>query len=455
MSRHRTSTAPPPSLVQRRATWFAPVLGTFLGIGLLKFGTPTVMDHFLDLPANAVEWLVFAWPLRVAHLLMSGVALVGLLAWRKSGFQPCWFIFLPLGWGLWQALSTIQSVEPALSLGVLAHFLVCLVCFYLGLFSLHPRPGEIGLWLPLTTAFGIMLAVGFDQHFGGLQETREYFWTELYPKLTNVPPEYLQKMQSNRIFSTVFYPNAFAGALLLLTPPVLTWIWQAKIRFTRGARVFLCGAAGIGSATCLYWTGSKGGWLLALLAGWAALLHQNLPRQLKLGLIALLLLGGGTGFYLKNREYMRRGATSVVARFDYWRAAWQTARARPLFGTGPATFAIAYQKVKSPESEMARLAHNDYLQQASDSGFPGLLSYLAFIGGTLALSYRRLNWHKTPLAAAVWLGLFAWALQSTFEFSLYVPSLAWIAFSLMGWLLRFTGETNGQNTHPKSNLLSQ
>jgi O-antigen ligase len=68
----------------------------------------------------------------------------------------------------------------------------------------------------------------------------------------------------------------------------------------------------------------------------------------------------------------------------------QTAINKPIFGTGPGTFAIAYQAVKKPESEMARLTHNDYLQQASDSGFPGLITYMAFIGGMLWVGYRRL-----------------------------------------------------------------
>lgn len=432
--------------------WFALLLGIFLGVALLKFGTPTVMDHFLDTPGTGVEWLVFVWPLRVAYVLIGLVAVVGLASLHRPGFKPRGLLFLPLAWFGWQCVAATQSVETNLSAGVLAHFLICLGCFYLGLLGLQ-RAGATGFfWLPLLIAFGIMLGIGWEQHFGGLQQTRDYFWTYLYPKLPNVPPEYLKKMQSNRIFGTVFYPNAFAGALLLLTPPLLAWVWQAKTRFTTSARALLCGLIGGGSAACLYWTGSKGGWLLALLAGWIALLQQHFSKQLKLWLIVILLVAGGAGFYLKNREYMQRGATSVVARFDYWRAAWQTAVSKPFFGTGPGTFALAYQAIKKPESEMARLTHNDYLQQASDSGFPGLLTYVAFIGGMIGISYRRLDWQKAPLAGGVWLGLFTWVTQSAFEFTLYVPSLAWIAFTLMGWLLYTTGETIRQNPPPAPNL---
>ena len=84
------------------------------------------------------------------------------------------------------------------------------------------------------------------------------------------------------------------------------------------------------------------------------------------------LAGWAGGFFWRYSAFFQKGATSVGARFDYWQAALQTAKDKPLFGTGPGTFAIAYEKIKRPESEMARLVHNDYLEQASDSGVVGL-----------------------------------------------------------------------------------
>lgn len=447
-----SATSVPANRAEPQAKIFALLFGTFLGLALLKFGTPSVMDKFVEAPTNGMEWVVFVWPLRFAYPLAILLAVAGLFAiqWRKIG--PRWLAMTPLAWLGWQGIAATQSVDPNLTNGVLVHFIICLTCFYLGWLGLNRAElTKFFLW-PLIIAFGVMVAVGLEQHFGGLQQTRDYFWTYIYPTLPNVPPEYVKKMKSNRIFSTVFYPNAFAGALLLLTPLLLAWIWHAKERFTVGARSFLCGALGLGGAACLYWTGSKGGWLLALLVGFVALLHQNFSRKLKILVIAILLVAGGAGFYWKNREYMQRGATSVVARFDYWHAAWQTAVKKPMIGTGPGTFAIAYQAVKKPESEMARLTHNDYLQQASDSGFPGLITYLAFIGGMLWVGYRRLVWQKSAVTCGVWLGLLAWAAQSGFEFTLYVPSLAWTAFALAGWLLGSNRETIRQ-TQPTSPTL--
>src|SRR5258706_16212302 len=110
-------------------------------------------------------------------------------------------------------------------------------------------------------------------------------------------------------------------------------------------------------------------------------------RTFKAALIAFVLLAGLSGFFLKYPRFFQKGATSLSARFDYWEAALKTTAAHPFFGTGPGTFSIAYQKVKRPESEMARLAHNDYLEQASDSGLPGFFLYSTFIIGAMIVGF--------------------------------------------------------------------
>jgi O-antigen ligase len=351
---------------------------------------------------------------------------------------------LPVIWLVWQWISATQSVDADLTRVTLRHFVACVICFYLGLFCL-PREGTATFFLwPIAVAFALVLAVGLQQHFGGLQETREYFlaYHRTYgdPTLRDVAPEFLKKLSSDRIFSTVFYPNALAGAILLLLPPLLAWMWQARERFTVGARAFLCGAFALGSGACLYWSGSKGGWLLALASGLVVLLNQNFSKQLKLSLVCSILAIGGAAFIFKYAGFFQRGATSVVARFDYWEAAWKTAVAKPLLGSGPGTFGAVYAAIKRPESEMARLAHNDYLQQASDSGFPGFLAYVLFIAGLIWFGYAGWRVNRSALRLGVWVGLLAWVLQAFGEFTLYVPSLAWTAFAFAGWLLGSTGK---------------
>ena len=81
---------------------------------------------------------------------------------------------------------------------------------------------------------------------------------------------------------------------------------------------------------------------------------------------------------------------------------------------------------------MARLAHNDFLQQASDSGWVGFAAYLAFVCSAMARGYRAVPKELTSIPFAIWLGLLGWFLQGFLEFSLYIPALAWPAFALLG-----------------------
>jgi O-antigen ligase len=162
-------------------------------------------------------------------------------------------------------------------------------------------------------------------------------------------------------------------------------------------------------------------------------------KWLVLALAAILALGA---FGYRFAGYFRQGATSVAARFDYWRAAIQIAVSSPTTGTGPGTFQIPYAKIKSPDAEMARLAHNDFLQQGSDSGILGFLTYVGVFVATIPTLYRKTK--DSQLAFAIWLGLAAWAIHSTVEFGLYIPAVAWSAFTLMGWLHGIDVDTIGK-----------
>jgi O-antigen ligase len=86
---------------------------------------------------------------------------------------------------------------------------------------------------------------------------------------------------------------------------------------------------------------------------------------------------------------------------------------------------------------MAKLCHDDYLEQATDSGIFGFLSYTAMILAFLVKLYRYciketpMNW----LHFAIWLGIIGLCLHSLVEYHLYVPALAWPMFFLCGWLM--------------------
>ena len=453
---------------------FLILTGVWLFTALFLFGNPVILDY-LHPPRSVL--LGGESPSNVRHYL-GILAVLGLacvlgfsrLAKPKLSLPPGvpkWIVWLPAAWLGWQLLSFLQTEDRPMSRATVIHFASCLAAFYLGLFVLgRMRLAKLALW---GAALGLMLnlADACVEKFGGLEQTRNSIIAQiesgkldpatlpakardagktippeiekqiaaLPPKMAakvrQLPIELVKRMYSTRLYGHMFYPNALAGVILLLLPVSLALLLgQGRWRLPRAALAL--GLAAVGLA-CLYWSGSKAGWLIAIALLGAWFLHLPVPKKMKLGLAGAAMVLGLAGFAVKYADYFDRGATSVGARFGYWRAAVQTAMEEPLLGTGPGTFQLAYKRHRARGAEPTRLTHNDYLQQASDSGWPGFALYAAFIGGAAwVLARRRLD---DPLLIAARLGLLAWALQGFVEFGLYIPALAWPAWLMLGWLL--------------------
>ena len=168
---------------------------------------------------------------------------------------------------------------------------------------------------------------------------------------------------------------------------------------------------------------------------------------MKVLLITALLMIGVTGFFIRYAKFFQKGATSVVARTDYWRAAATIFSERPMFGSGPGTFSILYQKIRAPGAEMAKLCHNDYLEQASDSGLIGFLAFFCLVLLTLINLYRYRN---SIFDFSLWLGLLVLSLHSLMEFHFYIPALAWPFFLFLG--MQSGRENQWTSRNPAINL---
>jgi hypothetical protein len=434
---------------------FAGASGLWLALALIKFGNPVILDQQIQAPADLDELLINSWPVVWGYALLALVLIVSwrFWQWRPSSVAvahhkppsarnplplrrvdapvPMWLLVAPLLWLGWQFLSATQTVDRALTTATLPHFVACVGAFYLGLFALA-RVSRLGpFWWGLVGGFLVVLIAGWKQHFGGLEETRRFFYS--LPDWQSYPPEFLKKVSSNRIYSTLFYPNALAGVILLLLPASLAIVWRAGWPSRQWARLPLVGIIGVLGLGSLYWSGSKSGWLIAMIQGSLALVRSPLRTRSKALLLTAALSVGLGLFWLSYRDYFGRGATSVAARFDYWHAAWQTLATNPALGSGPGTFMVSYKRLKPPQAEMTRLAHNDYLQQGSDSGWPGALAYAAWVLGAIAMLYRNSSTDLSNLG--IRLGLVGMSLHGFVEFGLYIPALAWPFFLLLGWLL--------------------
>jgi hypothetical protein len=453
------TSAPPKDNPVTAGGWFPVVAGCFLGLALVKFGNPVILDVGVLYPPlkNLDEVVSEPWPVNWGYGLMVLLAVGGWFAARRPAGVPPWVLWMPAAWLAWLCLSAAQTVDAGLTRLTMPHFAACVACFYLGLFAVGTR--ESGLRMlraGLVAGLLAVLVAGMRQHHGGFESNLRFFRENEATGWTNVPPEQVRQLESTkllickadgtptinpamehkltsvRIFGTLVYPNALAGVILLLLPLAVVAVRDWTLRLSNVARGVLIGSVAYLGVACLYWSGSKAGWLVALAVGVVALLRLPFPRAAKVGLVAALLVGGSAGLVFKYRDYFSRGAKSAVARFDYWEAAWSNSVRRPVLGSGPGTFYSIYKTSKRPESEMARLAHNDYLQQASDSGWPALAAFAALVLGTLGVLWPKCAADDVRFAA--WLGLAAWAMQAFVEFGLYIPASGWTLFLLLGAL---------------------
>jgi len=407
------------------------LFGLWLAVVPVKFGNPVIFERVITAPSNFDELLIWSWPVAWSYGTLGLVAVAAGLIWRWKTGRLGWLLALPLAWFGWTLLSATQTVDGRLTQLALLQFAGCVVCFFAGVFGLSKLRDLRPVWVGLALGLVVILGTALDQHFGGLERTRIAF--ENLPPEIRAPfdtPEFRRKILSDRIWGTFIYPNALAGGVLMLLPVTLAGLRQlgtnAWFKWGLGAGFMAAGLA------ALYWSGSKSGWLIALTMAGFALCRLPATFRLKATLFAALLVVGGLAFLGRHSTYFERGASSLSARADYWRAAGQMIRQRPILGYGPGTFMRQYAALKAPEAEMARLAHNDYLQQGCDSGLPAMLFYGGFVAATLLLLFR--HGSSSNVHFPIWLGVLAFAAQGFSEFGLYIPALAWPFFLFAGWL---------------------
>ncbi len=441
--------------------FFALAFGLFLGVAILKFGNPVILDAKITPPVSPADFLNDAWPTHWANWILLPLALAGMvLAFVKKLRWPAnqWLWRLPLLWLGWQLFSATKTVDANLTAATLWQFSGCVASYFLGALLFRRERALRWLLIGVLAAFTFCLVRAIDQRLFEFPQSHQLLvegerahWTNLPPELflemkrervivmTNgadmANPAILAKFAKGRVNGTLAYPNALAGIILLLLPVSLALAFNNTKRLRPPVRIAVIALTFFLGGAAFYWTGSKLGWLIGMAVVSIYLFRLKWPMRLKLVTLATVVVFGLGIFAIRFHNYFAAGATSVGARFDYWRAALQITIKHPLLGTGPGTFQRPYAQHKSPGAEMARLAHNDYLEQFSDSGIIGGISYAAWIVLSLTSIGRRV-WRAGDLMAfAIFVGLLGWFAQGIGEFGLYIPALAWTAFTLLGCLV--------------------
>ena len=223
-----------------------------------------------------------------------------------------------------------------------------------------------------------------------------------------------------RVYSLAGNPNYLAGSLACLAPLSLYWGlsggWLRK----------LAGSAVVGaSVVCLLLTQSRGGWLafaaaiVVMTVMWLRWrLRENENPNHPFGIrwlktLALLLLPIVVGVLitvflwsdtLKLQDRVRSafdsGSQNIQKRMLMWKLAWSITCDHPVIGVGPGGIRehyLNYQKryfSKGHEDRRKVSAtpshiHNDYLEIAAETGFPGIILFIAFLWACIVDAFGR------------------------------------------------------------------
>ncbi|MFZ5919264.1 MAG: O-antigen ligase family protein [Chloroflexota bacterium] len=369
---------------------------------------------------SAGEWIILllASPLFLfPQIELAPVLLLFPLLWlARRRTQGHYIPRTPVDWpilGLLGATLVSLWVTPDLVLSYrkIAGLLYGMALFYALVNWARRQPT---LLLPTLLA----LVLGFGAALLGLLGTN---WTAKFPIVQALSAHVPQLISGVTDAESGFNPNHVAGALIMYLPLQAALLselaWQGITSPAR-RRGLIWGLALLltFTAAVVLLTQSRVAWA-ALALGLAGLGAIRLPRWRPFLLAGIVLIATlvlavgpvGLGDWLVAQGFMNTsGETSWEARVELWSRALWAITDFPLTGVGMNAFRqvvwYLYPLFQFPAGKDIGHAHNAYLQTALDLGLPGLICYLALLGGTLAAGWRTYRRSRCPLTRLAALG---------------------------------------------------
>ncbi len=210
------------------------------------------------------------------------------------------------------------------------------------------------------------------------------------------------------------YVIQFGNLSMLLGILCLAGLGWAMLQTHRTGWLALLVIGAVAGMLGSLFSGSRGGWiglpfvLLVLYRGYG---HQ-LPRQLKIGALLVVVLGGllvyllpQTGVQLRVHEAFNdvalyvsgeTSATSLGARFEMWKGAYHLIVEKPLFGWGEYGYqagmeTLASSGVVDQVATQYSHAHNEFIDAFAKRGIVGLAVLLALYLVPMRLFARHIS----------------------------------------------------------------
>jgi O-antigen ligase len=406
-------------------------IGLLFLIFIIPLGRlPISFSEIPNLPQLEIIYIIFSLFLFICWLYISAFG-------NRKGFIKKSSLYLPLGlFILWSILSLKWTVSLSPTATQIFYFIFYFLIFFLSLNVINDDKARERLLLVLLFSTFLVSAYAVYQYFWGLEETRAY--VQMYKNEIPLysPGNFMSRLNTDRAFSTFLYPNALASFLMMIFPfSVFCAVFCKKKRIIAGIISLLILFAFI-------LTFSKGG-AIALILSWVLFGVVRMRKKYKIvTILVTLLLIALAIFFAYNNNYVagrvKPFKDSLRVRLEYGQAGLEMIKEKPLHGFGLGCFGRMYAKYKLPKAEETQMAHNNFLQIWTELGIIGFLIFLSifvFYFREMNRKLKNLN-SFSPIQKVFILGgyvsVLAFIFHSLGDFSLYIFSVSFILFFLIG-----------------------
>lgn len=283
-------------------------------------------------------------------------------------------------WIIWMLVAALASVYRWGSLVVWSHWAVALM----GAWLLAQRRQMQAIVILAALTIGGSLAAAYA--------VREY-------------AENVRQVPNWRVFGTFFNPSFLAGYLCLTLPVTLGFAVGVMPSYSRSSSIrWLAGFGAWLQAAAILLTGSRFGaasMVVGLIAMAVFLTFSRSWNKQRAWVFAVICVLIAVTAGLAARPLTQRIAPQAAEaeshsggfRIWTWKGTLRMVQNHPLLGTGQGTYEMAYPRYAYVG--FTRLAHNGYLQMASEAGVPALILMLTALG-TLAWVVIRQERGITP-----------------------------------------------------------
>lgn len=273
-----------------------------------------------------------------------------------------------------------------------------------------------------------------------------------------------------RWYSTFYWPNPFAGFLMLVLPVEAVRLAHAdawRDRLAHGSLTVLL-------AVSFVLTYSRGAWLslLVVLPVMSLLLRPGHRRGAVASLLvvtvlvfgAVVLLTRGTAAVPTGQTVAGRvasiadaGDVSVQGRVNFWKAGLAIFRDHAIAGIGPGTFGVVHARYQRDVRFYARDPHSLYIQTLAEMGLVGSVALAVLLMTFVSVwvrTVRRFRDHEGyPVVCGAGLGVLAFLVHSGIELNWAYPANPAMMCALAGvlvWADRTHAPSGGTGAHPRA-----